>query len=75
MDTNYSHVLYAGICSIFPGASCLGQSKMGCGRSRGHAIDGLVRFPFPRIPLDFTVEAGHSYCESKIQTSTGLTRL
>lgn len=75
MDTNYPHVPDAWIGAIFPRASCLGQSKMGCGRSSRHAIDGLVRLPIPRIPMDSSGEAGRSYCESKIQTSGRLTPL
>lgn len=75
MDTNYTHVPHARIGSIFPRASCLGQSKMGRGRSCRHAIDGLAGFPLSRISLDSTFETDHYYCESKIQTTGCLTRL
>ncbi len=75
MDSNYTHVYDAWISAIFPRASCLGQSKMGRRGSCGHAIDGLVRLSIPWFPLDFTVEAHHYYCESKIQTPSCLTRL
>ena len=75
MDSNYPHVLYAGIGTIFPRASCLGQSKMGRGRSSRHAIDGLAGFPFSRISLDSTLETYDYYCESKIQNPGCLTSL
>ncbi len=75
METNYTHVSDAWIGAICSRASYLGQSKMGCRRSSRDAINGLVRLPFPRITLDFNVETGHYYCESKIQNPGCLTPL